>query len=116
MRFLLLVLLALPLSAQYTRPGPQEEGCPLRAVDGVIQTISPQGQLTIDSKGQLMVAQITSETRYQIPGYDQKQIQEGVTVKFPPGTRAKFRICDRNGEVFDMKVVDDKRDKKKKKD
>ena len=89
------------------------EGCPLRAVDGTIQTISPQGQLTIDSKGELVVGQITSETRFLIPGYDKKQIPEGVSVKFPPGTRAKFRICERNGEVVDMKVVTDKKSKKK---
>ena len=88
------------------------EGCPLRAVDGTIQTISPQGQLTIDSKGKLVVAQITSETRYQIPGYDKKQIQEGLSVKFPPGSRAKFRICERNGEVIDMKLLEDKKKKK----
>jgi hypothetical protein len=111
----LLAALALPLTAQYTRPGPQEEGCPLRAVDAVIKTISPQGQMTLDSKGELLVAQITSETRYHIPGYDKKQIQEGITVKFPPGTRAKLRICERNGEVFDMKVVEDKKTKEKKK-
>ncbi|MEZ5366660.1 MAG: hypothetical protein R2748_31045 [Bryobacterales bacterium] len=113
MRFLLLVCFALPLSAQYVPPGPQTEGCPLRAVDGIIKTITPQGQLTIESKGQLRVAQITSETHMRIPGYDQKQIQQGLTVKLPPGTRGKFRICERNGEIYDMKVVEDKKKKKK---
>jgi hypothetical protein len=114
MRCLVLAALSFAalLSGQYVPPGPQlESGCPLRAVDGIIHTISPQGQLTIDSKGQLFVGQITSETRYQIPGYDKKQIQEGPSVKFPPGTRAKFRICERTGEIVEMKVV---RDKKKK--
>jgi hypothetical protein len=105
---------AVSLPAQYVRPGPQMEGCPLRAVEATIQTISPQGQLTLDSKGELIVAQITSETRYQIPGYDKKEIQEAPTVKFPPGTRAKFRICQSNGEVMDMKVLEDKKNKKKK--
>jgi hypothetical protein len=113
MRFLLLAALALPLSAQFVPPGPQTEGCPLRVVDGVIKTISPQGQLTVESKGQLAVAQITSETLIRIPGYEQKQIQEGITVKLPPGTRAKMRVCDRNGEVYDMKVVEEKKEKKK---
>ena len=112
MRLLLLACLALPLSAQYVRPGPQTEGCPLRVVDGVIKTISPQGQLTIESKGQLHVAQITTETHMRIPGYNQKQIQEGLTVKLPAGTRGKFRICERNGEIHDMKVVEDKKKKK----
>ena len=101
------------LSAQYVPPGMQLEGCPLRSVDATIQTISPQGQLTLQDKSQLVVAQITSDTRFLIPGYDKKQIQEGLTVRFPPGTRAKFRICERNGEVIDMKVVEDKKRKKK---
>lgn len=115
MRSLLLAafLAASTLSAQYVPPGMQLEGCPLRSVDATIQTISPQGQLTLDDKGKLVVAQITSETRYLIPGYDKKQIQEGLTVRFPPGTRAKFRICERNGEVVDMKVIEDKKKKKK---
>lgn len=116
MRYAVLACLAFASSmpAQYVRPGPQLEGCPLRSVDATIQTISPQGQLTLDSKGELIVAQITTETRYQIPGYDKKQIQEGLTVKFPPGTRAKFRICQSNGDVVDMKVLQDKKQKKKK--
>ncbi len=114
MRTLLLAtLFVAALPAQYTRPGMQLEGCPLRAVDGRIQTISPQGQLTLDHKGELIVAQITDQTRFLIPGYDKKQIQEGLTVRFPPGTRAKFRICQRNGEVVDMKVVEDKKKKKR---
>lgn len=115
MRCLALLLLAgASLSAQYKRPGMDlESGCPLRAVEATIKTISPQGQLTLDSKGELIVAQITSETRYRIPGYDKKQIQEGLTVKFPPGTRAKLRICQSNGEVVDMKVIEDKKKKKK---
>lgn len=115
MRSLVLATLcaASTLSAQYAPPGMQLEGCPLRAVDATIQTISPQGQLTLDDKGKLVVAQITSETRFLIPGYDRKQIQEGLTVRFPPGTRAKLRICERNGEVIDMKVVEDKKEKKK---
>ena len=117
MRYLfLLAWFAAALPGQYTRPGMQLEGCPLRAVDAKIQTISPQGQLTLDSKGELLVAQITSETRFLIPGYDKKQIQEGLTVRFPPGTRAKFRICERNGQVVDMKVTADKKSKKKRKD
>ena len=110
--FVLAALAAASVSGQYVPPGMQLDGCPLRAVDATIKTISPQGQLTLDSKGELIVAQITSETRYRIPGYDKKQIQEGLTVKFPPGTRAKFRICQRNGEVMDMKVVADKKKRK----
>ena len=118
MRFLAFaILLATSLSAQYQRPGMDlESGCPLRAVDAKIRTISPQGQLTLDSKGELIVAQITPETRYLIPGYDKKQVQEGLTVTFPPGTRAKFRICQRTGEVIDLKLIGDKKKKKKKSD
>ena len=116
MRILLLAALALPLSAQFVPPGPQTEGCPLRAMEAVIKTISPQGQLTLDSKGELIVGQITSETLIRIPGYDQKQITEGITVKLPPGTQAKLRICERNGEIYDMKVVEVKKKKDKKKD
>ena len=106
------IAFAASLPGQYVPPGPQMEGCPLRAVEATIKTISPQGQLTLDSKGELIVAQVTSETRYQIPGYDKKQIQEGLTVKFPPGAHAKLRICERNGEVIDMKVLPEKKKKK----
>jgi len=113
MRCLALLLLAAALPAQYTRPGMNiEGGCPLRAVDAKSQTISPQGQLTLDSKGELIVAPLTPDTRYRIPGYEKDQIQEGLTVKFPPGTRAKCRICQRNGDVVDMKVIEDKKKKK----
>ena len=63
------LLFACPLAAQYVPPGQQTTGCPLRNVDARIKTISPQGQLTLDAKGELVIGQITSETRYQIPGY-----------------------------------------------
>ena len=104
--------LALAASAQYVPPGPQETGCPLRAVDGRIQTLSPQGQATIDAKGELVVAQLTDETRYQLPGRSGKAIKKGLQMQLPVGTRAKFRICERNGEVYDLKIIEEKLGKK----
>ena len=101
------------LLAQYMPPGPQINGCPLRAVDAVIDSISPRGEMVLDENGEIVVARITTETRYRISGYSQKQIQEAPTIQFPAGTRGKFLICDLNGDVVDMKVVEDLKRKKK---
>ncbi|MBI1352894.1 MAG: hypothetical protein GC160_01010 [Acidobacteria bacterium] len=101
---------------QYQPPGPQINGCPLRAVDAVIESISPKGEMVLNERGETIVGRITTETRYRISGYSQKQIQEAPSIQFPPGTRAKFLICEANGDVIDMKVVEDlRRDKKSKK-
>lgn len=123
-RFLapVLLLAASGASAQYLPPGPQTNGCPLLAVEARIDTISPRGEMVLTEvkRGELVVARITEETHYRLPGYSAKQIKEAHSVTFPKGTVAKFLICSLNGDVVDMKVPEDlsrkkQREEKKKK-
>jgi len=105
------LLLTLPAAAQIGGTGPEParppESCPLRSIpNGLLERISPEGHLVFYSKGQLMVAKTTSETRYTIPGYTKRQLHAGQMVKLQPGTRAKMRICERTGEVVEMKVLE----------
>lgn len=121
----LLLLTASAASAQYQPPGPQTNGCPLLAVEARIDTISPKGEMVLTEvkKGELVVARITEETHFRLPGYSPKQIKEAPSVTFPQGTVAKFLICSLNGDVVDMKVPEDlsrksqkeKKEKKQKK-
>lgn len=114
-------VVSLPLPAQQpnisggtpgvVRPGPQA-GCPLRAVKARIEKVSPQGELVLDAKGRLMVAKITDETRFDIPGYDRKQLRKGANVSLAPDTEVRARICERNGEVYHLKVLSDAKKKK----
>ncbi len=122
----LLLLSATSASAQYQPPGPQTNGCPLMAVEARIDTISPKGEMVLTEvkKGELVVARITEDTHFRLPGYSPKQIKEAPSVTFPQGTVAKFLICSLNGDVVDMKVPEDlsrkskkeKKEKKKKRD
>lgn len=107
----LLLLLAFPAMAQLMGPDgapPRPpESCPLRSVnDGMLERISPDGHLVFRYKGELMVGKTTSETRYRIPGYSKRQLHAGQLVKLQPGTRAKMRICERTGEVVEMKILE----------
>jgi len=107
----LLILLAVPALAQLMGPDgapPRPpESCPLRSVnDGMLERISPDGHLVFRYKGELMVGKTTSETRYRIPGYSKRQLHAGQLVKLQPGTRAKMRICERTGEVVEMKILE----------
>lgn len=102
-------------SGGYTPPNDFEFACPMRAVTAVLKTISPEGHLTFESKGRLMVAKATDETLFRIPGYSKQELKEGALVKLQPNARAKMRICERNGLVYEMKVLDQPRrgDKKR---
>ena len=113
MRFLaLLVFTATLATAQFSGPGATPgsrppETCPLRWVKNAqLERISDEGHLVFRSKGELMVAKTTSETRYQIPGYSKRQLHAGALVKLKPGTRARMRICERTGEVVEMKILE----------
>lgn len=120
---ILALLFWMPVSAQQPnvsggtpgveRPGPQA-GCPLRAVKARIEKISPQGELVLAVKGRFMPARLTSETRYDIPGYSRKALREGTDVKLEPDTEARLRICEWNGEVYHLKVLPDGKKEKKK--
>ena len=108
MRVLFLLLVSsLSLSAQaYDSPNNFEFACPLRAVKATLQTISPEGHLTFYSKGELMVAKTHEETLFRIPGYSQDELKEGAVVKLRPNAKVKMRVCDRDGLVYEMKVVE----------
>ncbi len=121
-------LFVVPLSAQdptisggtpgVMRPGPQE-GCPLRTVKARIMKVSPQGELVLESKGKLVVGKITDQTRFSIPGYDRSELRKGANVQLEPNSLIRARICERNGEVYHLKVlsgVKQKKDDKDKKD
>jgi hypothetical protein len=92
------------LAQNVQRPGPLV-GCPLRDVKATIEKISPQGEMVLDVKGELMVAKLTDQTRYVIPGYDKKELHKGVAIRLPAKTQARLRICLTNGEVEHMKVL-----------
>lgn len=97
----------MPLPGADGSPPRIPEGCPLRSVnEGLLERISPEGHLVFRYKGQLMVAKTTSETRYRIPGYTKRQLHAGQLIKLQPGTRAKMRICERTGEVVEMKILE----------
>lgn len=97
----------MPLPGSDGSPPRIPEGCPLRSVnEGLLERISPEGHLVFRYKGQLMVAKTTSETRYRIPGYTKRQLHAGQLIKLQPGTRAKMRICERTGEVVEMKILE----------
>lgn len=113
---LLTISMAAASSAQYMPPGPQTNGCPLMAVEARIDTISPKGEMVMTDvkKGELVVARITADTHFRIPGYSPKQIKEAPSVTFPQGTVAKFLICSLNGDVVDLKISEDLSRKKQK--
>lgn len=106
---ILMILAATPARPQgaeqgYIPPGPQD-GCPSHNVKALIERISPQGEMILRVKGELMVAKITNDTRYRIPGYKQKTLSMGVAVQLPANTEARLRICHTNGEVLFMRVL-----------
>ena len=92
----LFLVAALPATAQYgdyRSPNDFEFACPMRAVTAVLKTISPEGHLTFESKGQLMVAKTTEETLFRIPGYSKDELKAGALVKLKAGSKAKMRFC-----------------------
>ena len=90
----------------YVPPNDFEFACPMRAVTATLKTISPEGHLTFEHKGRLMVAKTTDETLFRIPGYTKEELDQGALVKLKPNAKAKMRICERNGLVYEMKVID----------
>jgi len=82
-------------------------GCPLRSVKATVEKIGPNGGLVLRTKkNDVMAALVTGETLLRIPGYSQDDLDRGQLIRLSVGTPAKLQICERDGTVYELKLLE----------
>ena len=88
-------------------------GCPLRSVKAKIEKIGPNGGLVLRTlkKNDVMAAIVTDDTLLRIPGYSQDDLDRGQLIKLAVDTPAKIQICELNGQIYELRLLEEPKTK-----